>query len=152
MNENILSFIKWSAGIVMTLAIVGIIFLVFSTSKDAVSEQVGRLSDFQTSVSESEITQYDQVIISGAEVVYMIKEMQDEPLGIQVITGSGSSTWYGYNSSIGDPVSLGSESSATLSQAIDETSSSYINKSGDFLGAVYRDANEVIVALTFTQQ
>lgn len=152
MNENILSFIKWAAGIVVTLAIIGIVILIFSTSKEAVSESIGELSEFQTSVSESKITGYDQTVVSGAEVIYFIKDMQDEYIGVQVVTGNGSSTWYGYTCSVGDPASIGGPSGVAISQASDETSSSYINKSGDFLGAVYRDANEVIVAVTFTQQ
>jgi hypothetical protein len=152
MNENILSFIKWAAGIVITLAIISIVILIFSTSKEAVSESIGKLNEFQTSISESELTGFDQEIVSGAEVVYLIKNVRDDQLGIQVTTGTGSVSWYGYSCTLGTPATLGSPSATTISSAIDETSSGYINKSGKFLGAVYRDANETIVAITFTQQ
>jgi len=152
MNENILSFIKWAAGIVITLAIISIVILIFSTSKEAVSESIGKLNEFQTSISESELTGFDQEIVSGAEVVYLIKNMKDRQLGIQVTTGTGSVSWYGYSCTLGNPASLGSPSASTVSSAIDETSSAYINKSGDFLGAIYRDANETIIAVTFVQQ
>lgn len=152
MNENILSFIKWAAGIVITLAIISIVIIIFSTSKEAVSDGVGKLSEFQTAISESELTQYDMEIVSGAEVVYLLKSAKDDYLGIQVTTGTGNSTWYGYTCTLGDPATIGSPSGSSLTTAIDETATNYINKSGKFLGTIYRDANEVIVAVTFEQQ
>lgn len=152
MNENILSFIKWAAGIVITLAIISIVIIIFTTSRGAVSEGVGRLSEFQTSISESELTQYDMVEVSGAEVVYLLKDVKDDYLAVQVETGNGSTTWYGYSCTLGDPATMGSAASGSIIDANDETNAAFINKSGKFLGAIYRDANEVIVAVTFTQQ
>ena len=154
MNENVLSFIKWAAGIVITLAIISIAFIVFNTSKDATMRSIKQLGEMNAQIAESNLTMYDDLEISGSEVINVIRKYQDDYLGIQVITGNDpGGTWYGYNVTIsGSTGTIGSEASSDLRDAIDTTSSQYVNPNGEFLGKVYRDANGMIVGLVFDQQ
>ena len=154
MNENVLSFIKWGAGTVLTLAIIGIVVLVFNSSKDATRESIDKLNSMNAQIAESDLVIYDGMEVSGSEVVSAIRRYEGDYLAIGVINGSGTTTWYGYAASIsGSIAAMGSESPNPISLAIDKSSNtSYVNPSGDFLGTVYRDANGAIVALTFRQQ
>lgn len=152
MNENILSFIKWAAGIVITLAIISIAVLVFTKARDATVSSIGKMDDINKTVSESDLMMYEGVTVSGSEVVNCIRKYEDNYMGIQVNTGNGSSVWYGYSCSISGTPSIGSATSSSVSRAIDETSASYINPNGKFMGKTYRDANGLIIAITFTQK
>jgi len=154
MNENVLSFIKWVAGIAITLLIISIAFLMFNTSRSSTMEIVGKLGEFNTQISEGDLIMYDDYQVTGSEVKNIIKKYENEYLGIQVITGKNrSGSWYGYNASIsGSVANIGTQSSNKFSDTIDPTSNQYINPNGDFMGKVYRDENGTIVALVFEQK
>lgn len=154
MNENILGFIKWAAGIAITLAIISIAFLIFKNSEKTVLSVSDNIGEINTQIMEGDVLKYDDMEVSGSEIIYAIKSFKEDYIGVQVITGKNSGgTWYGYNVSISSGVaSIGAKSSASLSQALNETSNEYINTGGKFIGKVYRDANGTIAAVTFTQR
>lgn len=154
MNENVLSFIKWGAGIVITLAIISIAFIVYNMAKDNTNSSIQEIQDINSQVAESKVTMYDEMTVTGSDVVGAIRKFDGDYIGIQVITGKNTTgTWYGYEVTItGEKASITGESSSTISDAIDETSINYINPNGKFLGKVYRDANGTIAAVTFTQK
>lgn len=153
MNENVLGFIKWAAGIVITLAIISIAFIVFNIAKDGTMAGVNKIGNMNSQIAESDITIYDEQEVSGSEVVNVIRKNKDTYLGVLVKTGKNTTgTWYGYSGSIsGGTVSLSGVSSVSLSNAMDETSNQYINPNGRFAGKVYRDENGAAVAISFTQ-
>lgn len=154
MNENVLSFIKWAAGIVVTLAIISIALLVFNMARVSALEGANKIGEMNTEIAESDITIYDGQEVLGSTIVNLIRRFDDDYLGIQVQTGKNrGGTWYGYNCSISSGVaSVGSESSSSLSNAIDETNNNYINSYGKFDGKVYRDSNGSVVAIVFVQK
>lgn len=154
MNENVLGFIKWAAGIVITLAIISIAFIVFNMAKDGTMEGVNKIGTINAQIAESDITIYNDQEVSGSEVVNVIRKFEESYLAISVQTGkSPSGTWYGYNASISSEVAtIGSSTSSSVSSAIDETSNQYINPNGRFTGKVYRDVNGLAVAIIFKQK
>lgn len=154
MNENVLGFIKWAAGIVITLAIISIAFIVFNIAKDGTMAGVSKISAMNALIAESDITIYDDQEVSGSEVVNVIRKFNKSYLAIRVITGKDTSgTWYGYNGDTSSGVaSIGSESSSDIADSIDETNTRYINPNGRFLGKVYRDDNGAAVAIVFSQK
>ena len=154
MNENVLGFIKWAAGIVITLAIISIAFIVFNMAKDGTMAGVKKIEAMNTQISESDLTIYDDSEVSGSEVVNVIKKYRDSYLAILVKTGKNSGgTWYGYSANVSsDEASMSGESTEDLSSAIDETKEEYINPNGRFKGKVYRDQNNAIIAITFEQE
>ncbi len=153
MNENVLGFIKWAAGIVITLAIISIAFIVFNIAKDGTMAGVNKIGNMNSQIAESDITIYDEQEVSGSEVINVIRKNKDSYLGILVKTGKNTSgTWYGYSGSIsGGTATLSGVSSVTLSNALDETSNQYINPNGRFDGKIFRDENGSAVAISFTQ-
>lgn len=154
MNENVLSFVKWAAGIVITLAIISIAFIVFNTAKDGTMMGANEIAKMNAQIADSDMTIYDDAEISGSEVVNVIKKFSKEFLGIQVITGKNiAGTWYGYSASIATDVgTLGAKATSLLSNAIDESNNLYVNPNGRFMGKVYRDSNGTVVAIVFTQK
>lgn len=154
MNENVLGFIKWAAGIVITLAIISIAFIVFNIAKDGTMAGVNKISAMNAQIAESDITIYNDQEISGSEVVNVIRKFEEEYLAVQVITGKNSGgTWYGYSASVSSGVAtMGSQASSSVADAIDETNTKYINPNGRFMGKVYRDTNGAAVAVIFTQK
>lgn len=154
MNENVLGFIKWAAGIVITLAIISIAFIVFNIAKDGTMAGINKISAMNAQIAESDITIYDDQEISGSEVVNVIRKFNKSYLAIQVKTGKDTSgTWYGYNASVSSGVAtMGSESSSDIANAIDETHVRYINPNGRFISKVYRDNNGTAIVITFLQK
>ncbi len=153
MNENVLGFIKWAAGIVITLAIISIAFIVFNMAKDGTMEGAHKIQEMNSDIADSDVTIYDETEISGSEVVNVIRKFGDDFLGIQVMTGKNAAgTWYGYTVALtADKGTIGAAASSSISNAIDETSNLYINPNGRFMGKVYRDSNGAVVAITFDQ-
>lgn len=154
MNENVLGFIKWASGIIITLAIISISFLVFNMAKEGTMEGVNQINEMNQKLAESDVTIYDGAEVTGTDVRNIIKEFEDEYIGINVKTGKNpSGIWYGYNVSISsDVATIGSASTSKLSDATDEKSTYYINPYGKFEGKVYRDKNGAVAAICFTQQ
>lgn len=154
MNENVLGFIKWAAGIVITLAIISIAFIVFNIAKDGTMAGVNKISSMNAQIAESDITIYDDQEVSGSEVVNVIRKFNERYLAIQVQTGKNTGgTWYGYSASISSGIAtIGSVSSSAIADAIDEKNAHYINPNGRFMGKVYRDNNGAVVAVVFSQK
>lgn len=154
MNENILGFIKWAAGIVITLAIISIAFIVFNMAKDGTMEGVNKIGAMNAQIAESDITIYNNQEISGSEVVNVIRKFEESYLAILVQTGKNTSgTWYGYNATISSEVAtMGSSTSSSIENAVDETNNQYINPNGRFKGKVYRDVNGTAIAIVFNQK
>ncbi len=154
MNENVLSFIKWAAGIVITLAIISIAFFVFSMAKDGTMESTKKIGDMNAQIAESDITIYDQQEVLGSEVVNAIRKFEEDYIGIRVVTGKDTAgTWYGYSGSVSSGVvTLSAAASSDLADAIDETDGQYINPNGKFVADVLRDANGAAVAIAFEQK
>lgn len=155
MNENVLGFIKWAAGIVITLAIISIAFIVFNIAKDGTMAGINKISAMNAMIAESDITIYDNQEVSGSEVVNVIRKFNKSYLAIRVITGKDrTGTWYGYNASISTSsgiATISAESSSDIADTIDEKNTRYINPNGRFLGKVFRDENGAAVAIVFTQ-
>lgn len=154
MNENVLGFIKWAAGIVITLAIISIAFIVFNMAKDGTMAGVKKIEAMNTQISESDLTIYDDSEVSGSEVVNVVKKYQETYLAISVKTGKNpGGAWYGYSATLSsDSASMGAKSSEDLSDAIDETKNKYINPNGRFKGKIFRDENNAIIAIVFEQK
>lgn len=154
MNENVLSFIKWAAGIVITLAIISIAFIVFNMAKDGTMKGATKIEEMNAQIADSDMTIYDDEEISGSEVVNVVRKFKKSYLGIQVKTGKNTGgTWYGYNVALSSDVgTIGAATSSALTSAIDETSNLYINPNGRFMGKVYRDSNGAVAALVFSQK
>lgn len=151
--DNITTFLKWAAGIVITLAIIAIAFIVFNNAKNGTAKSMEKMNEINNQVAESDITIYDNMVVSGSDVYTAVKKFKNDYLAIQVTTGK-SSTWYNQAGAV-SAAGVGSitgASASVVSNMLLESNNQYVNPNGQFLGTVSRDVNGSAVVLVFTQQ
>ncbi|NLM10699.1 MAG: hypothetical protein GX213_08000 [Clostridiaceae bacterium] len=155
--ENSLKAILIGAGVVITMIVVSIGFILMRSGQDTALTTIGKLNQIRGEMSESQYTMYDGLEVSGSDVINVIRRFKEERIGIRVKTkkNSSSGTWY-INEVTIDSDNIGEiKASGTvgkISDLIDETSNNYVNPNGVFIGEIIRDENGTIVALIFTQK
>ncbi|WP_010250307.1 hypothetical protein [Acetivibrio cellulolyticus] len=153
--ENATKAIIIAAAVLITMAIVTIGFFIMNSGKDAATNAVTNINSMNNKLAESEYTMYDNMTVTGNDVVSAIEKVESSKdyIGILVVTGVGGTTqsnWYAYNAS---NINALSSASKTVEDAEDiEAPSTYINPAGRFKGEVARDNNGRIASITFTQQ
>lgn len=152
--ENSLKAILIGAGVVITLIVVSIGFLLMRSGQSTAQNAISKLDQINAEMSESQYTMYDGIENRGSEVVNVLNKFKDEYIGIQVKTHKvPSGTWYIRDVTITSNVGeIGAASTSVISNTMDEAHTQYINPNGKFLGKLVRDANGTVVALVFTQQ
>lgn len=147
--ENSLKAILIGAGVVITLIVVSIGFLLMRSGQSTAKNAIGKLSQIDSEMSDSEYTMYDDMEVSGSVVVNLLKKYKNEYIGIKVETKKNATgTWY-INQVSGDTLS---SVSTDIANTMDETKIEYINPNGKFKGEVQRDANGTVIALIFKQK
>lgn len=103
----------------------------------------------QAELSDAEYDAYDGTVISGSEVINVVKKFDGESISVKVITKK-STAYYGYSLDANNELKTGSTSSPSKMQEI--TSPLYVNPSGNFTGSLLKDSNDVITGICFTQE
>ncbi|HAA25093.1 MAG TPA: hypothetical protein DCE11_03085 [Ruminiclostridium sp.] len=152
--ENSLKAIIIGAGVVITMIVVSIGFLLMRSGQSTAQNAINRLDQISSEMSESQYTMYDGMEIRGSEVVNVLRKYKDEYIGIYVKTKkSTNGVWYVYDVTLsGNEAEIGSPSTKSISDTMDETKDEYINPNGVFIGSIARDENGRIAALMFKQQ
>jgi len=156
--ENSLKAIIIGAGVVITMAVVSIGFILMRSGQNTAMNTISRLERLNTELSESQYTIYDGMEVSGSEVVNTIRRFKDEYVGIKVLTNKNKASdgkWYIHsvtliNNNRGEIDPGGTV--GNISELMNEESNEYVNPNGIFTGTVIRDENGRIVALVFTQK
>jgi hypothetical protein len=147
--ENSLKAILMGAGVVITLIVVSIGFLLMRSGQSTAQNAISKLGQVNVEMNESQYTMYDGTEVKGDEVVNLLKRFKEEKIGIQVKTKKNTAgKWYIYNGS-GDSLIA---ASGDIKDTMDVTKDEYINLNGKFIGDLKRDTNGTIIAITFTQQ
>lgn len=148
--ENSLKGLMLAAGTIITCVVITLGFYISKEARATAANGAKEINKLNAEFAESDKTIYDGVVVSGSEVINLIKKTEDEALGICVKTKS-SMTYFGYNFDIstGD---LATKSNKTYFDAINETATTYVNPYGNFRGHVIRNANEVITGIIFAQE
>jgi len=152
--ENSLKAIIIGAGVVITMAVVSIGFILMRSGQNTALKTIGRLERLNTELSESQYTIYDGLEISGSEVVNTVRRFKDDYIGIKVITNknkSGNGKWYINEVDTSTGKIIGN-STGNISDLMDEAKDDYVNPNGIFKGQVIRDENGRIIALIFEQK
>jgi len=149
--ENATKAIIIAASIAITLAIVTIGFFVLGTGKDIANDGMSDLTNMANSVADDQYTRYDNMDVSGSQVINLIRSVENsgDYIGVRVVTGKGSDVWYVYDASDIDNLS---SASGDLDDALDVEDVTYINKTAMFRGTVERDSNGRIARITFNQK
>lgn len=145
--------LKLIASIVIVLLIIATIvgIVMFAISKansltDSVNEEVDK-------VLEAKYTQYDGEVISGSNLLNVIKTTYSdtEPVYIQVKTISNTSGVYYVCDSSAKPLDDATERNL-IKDARTKSNNNYIAPTGKFYGEVQKNANGAIIGIVFTQQ
>lgn len=150
--ENSLKGLLMAAGTIITCLIVSLGFFIAREAKETAAGGAGQISRLNAEFNESDKVLYDNLEVSGSEVVNVINKFKDSILSIKVKTsGSSSASYYNYVLKESDTI-LGGESSASIKEAQNYGSIHYINPNAQFVGEVLRDQNETIIGISFTQK
>lgn len=145
----------FGAGLFITIALITLFVIVYSTATDATKEAQSDFSGLQTELKDQKFSAYDNTNVSGSQVINAARKFQkqgeEQTLGIYVQTGkegSAGGTWYYTNSTNPDELTTGTESIAGMQS---ENAKTYVNPSGQFKANVVYDKNGVVRALRFIQ-
>ncbi len=148
-----------AAGILIVLLVVGWAIKTTRNTQDQANGVVTQVADKVNTALEMQYTQYDGKVISGSEVINMIKDTyaSSDYIQVGVKTAAGGQVAFVTDRALGaSTAGPGNKSQATYNAAIgnaeDITNSNYISPTGSFKGVLSRDANGTIVELMFTQQ
>lgn len=148
--ENSLKGLMLAAGIIITCIIISLGFYIAREASDTASSGTGQINELQAEFADTSKTMYENTVVSGSEVINVIRKFSDEMMGIRVETKKNTS-YYIYQFSEIDG-SLKNASSLDYKSAQVTTNSNYINPTGRFLGTVVRDENGTITGISFVQQ
>lgn len=149
MSDSLRSFINIAAIVVVTLGVVALVFTGLNYATGFANGVFDKMDTMSTNLSEDDYTKYDGAIVTGSDVIAAIKYFEGgDPLCITVATNGGNVV-FGYTDS-----SLQTEvtgSSALLANCQRKGSTTYINPSAKYQGAVERNATDnSIWGITFT--
>jgi len=146
--ENSLKAILMAAGVVITLIVVSIGFLLMRSGQNTAQNAINKLGQVNAELDESQYTMYDGAEVNGYDVINLLNKYKNEYIGIQVITNKNTTgEWYIHDGS-GDSLTA---ASGAIENTMKEESNEYINPNGKFKGKIKRDSNGTIIAITFTQ-
>lgn len=147
--ENSLKGLILAAGTVITCLVITLGFYLSKEAQATAGTGTSKIEKINAEFAENDKMMYDDVKVSGNEVINAIKKFKGEMIGIYVMTNSDK-VFYGYSfdTSTGE-IQLKTENEYT--QEITEKSSAYINPYGTFKGEVVRNGNDVITGIVFSQ-
>lgn len=143
----------------LLVAVLTITLFAFNIGQDSSKSATQELNTVNTDMKEQKLLVYDNMEMSGSQVMNSIKKMENDgkgnKIGIQVKTGANTGgVWY-YNTFTGGDGTgtlTAGNGEKTLSKAYDTSNqTNYINPSGNFTGKILRDNNNTIRAVIFTQ-
>lgn len=141
---------------VIACILVGLGFFIAREARDTTSKAAGQISKLNAEFSESDKIMYDNIPVSGSEVVNVINKFKNDDMGIIVNTKKTKNTMYNrvLTSTTTEGIAvytLGSSATTKVKDAQDINNTLYINPNGQFQGEVLRDGNNVVVGIEFTQ-
>ena len=162
--NRIFKFLEMAGAAIIVLSLLGVGFYIMNQGKEVI-EQVSEegfksILDYQ----EYELAVYDGKTVSGYEVINFIKDMSEseKEIAIRVYTGEGGNTPFDYVRGL--EAKAGGDADEIMVTGITETNCAdkydfslgktddgYINPNGSFKGKVFRNKDDVIIAVVFIQ-
>lgn len=154
--ENSLKGLLLAAGTIITCIVIGLGFYISREARDTASNGAGQISKLNAEFNESDKLMYDNITVSGSEVLNVINKYKNDDIGIIVSTRKTPNTYYIHTLSTasidGQTVyTLGAKSSNNVKSAQDINNHLYINPNGQFMGEILRDNNNVVIGISFIQ-
>lgn len=147
--ENSLKGLILAAGTVITCMVITLGFYLSREAQSTASTGTSKIGKINSEFAENDKTMYDNVTVSGSEVVNAIDKLEGDKVGINVITNS-SNDFYGFQFDV-DSGEIMMKSNTTYNQSVSSSASNYINPYASFRGKVIRNGNNVITGIQFQQ-
>jgi len=151
MSETTATALKFAAGIILAIVLVGIAIMVFTPAADSAKSVTNDFTNNTTELQDQKYLMYDNTVVSGSQVINAIRKFkgQEGEIGVEVTTGK-STNWY--LSKFDKETDSITELKTDLANATSNTDEAYINPSGMFDAVIERDKNGVIRGIKFKQQ
>lgn len=132
--------------IVLACLVIGFIFIAWSSVKESGNTAIADTNSMVTQMEEAKYTQYDASVITGSEVINVIKQHATDDIYIGVNTGSGMVNYIHADGTLAAP-------GADLANAKDKTNAAYISPNAKFTGKVIRSTTgtDAILGIEFTK-
>ena len=150
--ENATKAILLGAGVVITLVLVSLGFLLLNRTTDGINDQMTAMEMQRQQALEQKFTKYDGLTVSGSDVRRALKEFEDDEIAVVVVTRIGGQREYYCEIDDSTNRITSTSASAYISETEEKTSNYYINPSGKFKATVLRDDNDTITGILFEQQ
>ncbi len=148
--ENSLKGLMLAAGTIITCLVVSLGFFISREAQDTATNGVNQIGSLNSEFAAGDKTIYDGAVVSGSEVLNVIRKYADDNIGIYVKTGK-STTYYNSEFDLNNGNYL-ADNDNTYNMALDSAKDTYINPYGNFKGRVVKDGNNVITGIEFLQQ
>lgn len=145
MNHSIVEALGIAAAVVLMALVVIFGFRAYQSGQDTGNNALSKMESVNSSIDESEYTQYDGSVVSGSSVYQAIRTNTADTGVVYVVKNvGGTETTY-------NPADSGYSDS--LANANKKGEATYITPSGKFLGSVVRsDTTKQITEVHFEQQ
>lgn len=147
--DNILKLILIGSGVILTCVVVGVGFYISSESKYMSTSGMNQIGGMNEGFKDVGLAFYEEICISGAEVISIMKKYKEEPLFMRVKTKACTSVYgvyYNCNYSDNEFQEAGSYNAEIVSKE------DYINTMEQFKCSIYKNDVDVIIGVVFVQQ
>ena len=139
-----------AAGILLVIAMIFIGVMVYNKGESTVSESTSKFDTFVAQFGDAELVLFENGSASGSDVLNLVSGL-DSSSGytVKVTNGKNNAVVYSANGSTvgGITVSLAD----LIKNAKTKTHADFINPNATFTSAIEKDANGVVVQVSFTQ-
>ncbi len=147
--ENSLKGLILAAGTIITCVVISLGFYISREAKDTASNGANQINKLNSEFMENDKVIYDGAVVSGSEVINVLKKFRNDETGVLVKTNKSETYYiYQFNLSTGE---LEKSVSNSYDSVLDNSNKSYINPYANFKGRIIRDINDAIVGIVFEQ-
>ena len=142
--SNVTKFLLLAFSLGITCLLIVYFKRVVDTGFDTSNTAVEKLNEFNKELSESDLTMYDGLEVTGSDIVNLIKKQlgsygiaETTPLYVYVKTSNAENTY---------------QNGASIVSIQDFSSTQYVKPVAKFSCNIVRDLNDVIIGITFKQK
>lgn len=144
-NSN--EILKMVAGIVITLLVISLGFLIYRVGRNGVGNAMNEVENMNNSLSESKFTDYEGQSVTGSQLQSLLNTWANEDVCIRVTDMTASYVYNYDDGKLATTANVLPNNSATR-----KSNANYINPSASFETTVVRNSNGVIVGMEFVQE
>lgn len=142
--SNVMKFLLMAFSLMITCLLVTYGGRILRVGKDTSDIALKKINNFNSELSESELTMYDGMDVRGSDVVNFIKKnlgsfdvTENANFYVQVVTATNDSTY---------------TNGTYLSDIQNFSTARWIKPTTVFLCSIIRDANDMILGVSYTQR